>query len=143
MRDRSAEPGLSKQQDTWLETALQGLDKELGGAIGPLSDQDIVTAKAMVIATLRKSIAADPAGFRKSLEANAQAAAVMMGTAEPAEPAAPASGAETGATSATTSGTASGAASPIRSLRQSLASGKTPRKTASKGEAKEPAVPDF
>lgn len=130
---------MSKQQDTWFEAALNGLDRELGGAIGPLSEQDIVTAKAMVVATLRKSITADPAGFRKSLEANAEAAAVMMGTAQPEA----ASGTEARTTSTATSGTPSGTASPIRSLRQSLASGKTGRKAGGKSEAKEPAVPDF
>ena len=76
---RQRAQGMSKQQDTWLEAALRGLDEELGGAIGPLSDQDMVTAKAMVLATLRKSITTDPAGFRKALATNAEAAAVMMG----------------------------------------------------------------
>lgn len=118
---------MSKQQDTWFEAALRGLDKELGGAIGPLSDQDMVTAKAMVIATLRKTITADPAGFRQSLDANAQAAAVMMGATEPA----PAAGSE------------SGAASPIRNLRKSLASGKAAGKAGSAGGAKKEAVPEF
>lgn len=70
------------KQDTWFESALRGIDKELGGAIGPLSDTDIRTAKAMMLVALKKSISNDPQAFRNSLEANAAAAAIIMEAAE-------------------------------------------------------------
>jgi hypothetical protein len=79
MRDTKFQQGaLMSKQDTWFESALRGFDKELGGAIGPLSDADIATAKAMMLVALKKSISNDPQAFRKSLEVNAEAAAIVM-----------------------------------------------------------------
>jgi hypothetical protein len=51
----------------WFSLALAQINSDLEGALGDLTDAQVQVAKTAMVAAMRTTIAANPAGFREML----------------------------------------------------------------------------